>query len=129
RPRPSDQALRRTPVSPRVRTKSVHERGAHQAGARCAAAMHQTQALGRRRCESRLAQEMLFRVRRFRFASRPRSHLFHQESPIMKKALVAVSLATAAIAGLPTYAAAQSAPAASPHTFSGNLSLVSEYRY
>ncbi|MGD9941811.1 MAG: TorF family putative porin [Burkholderiaceae bacterium] len=47
----------------------------------------------------------------------------------MKKALVAVSLATAAIAGLPTYAAAQSAPAASPHTFSGNLSLVSEYRY
>ena len=49
----------------------------------------------------------------------------------MRKTIVAVSLATAALA-VPSLAAAQAAPAAapaSPHTFTGNVGLYSDYRF
>jgi len=46
----------------------------------------------------------------------------------MKKTFLAVSLACAA-GSLPSFAVAQSAAAESPHAFTGNLSLVSEYRF
>src|SRR6185295_10478251 len=51
---------------------------------------------------------------------------------LMRKTIIAASLATAAFA-VPTLASAQAAtPAAapaSPHTFTGNMSLVSDYRF
>src|SRR6185295_17197839 len=51
---------------------------------------------------------------------------------LMRKTIIAASLATAALA-VPTLASAQAAtPAAapaSPHTFTGNMSLVSDYRF
>jgi uncharacterized protein (TIGR02001 family) len=50
------------------------------------------------------------------------------EIPTMKKTLLAVALACAA-GGIPTLALAQASAAASPHTLTGNLGLVSEYRY
>ena len=48
----------------------------------------------------------------------------------MRKTILAASLATAALA-VPTLAAAQAAAAApaSPHTFTGNVGLFSEYRF
>ena len=49
----------------------------------------------------------------------------------MRKTLLAATLATAAIA-MPTFVQAQAAPAAapaSPHTFTGNIGLVSDYRF
>lgn len=46
----------------------------------------------------------------------------------MKKTILAVSLACAA-GGLPSHAFAQASAATPEHTFTGNLSLVSEYRY
>ena len=46
----------------------------------------------------------------------------------MKKTLIAASLACAA-GGLPSFALAQAAAAQPEHTFTGNLSLASEYRY
>jgi len=51
----------------------------------------------------------------------------------MRKTIIAASLASAAFA-LPNFAAAQTAAApaaapASPHTFTGNMSLVSDYRF
>ncbi len=48
----------------------------------------------------------------------------------MRKTIIAASLATAAFA-VPNLAAAQAAAAApaSPHTFTGNMSLVSDYRF
>jgi len=46
----------------------------------------------------------------------------------MKKSLIAVALAASA-AGLPAAAGAQTTAAASPHTLSANMGLVTEYRY
>ncbi len=46
----------------------------------------------------------------------------------MKKLIVAAGLAAVA-SSLPTFALAQAKPAASPHTFTGNVGFVSEYRY
>ncbi len=46
----------------------------------------------------------------------------------MKKTLIAASLAACAAGALPSLALAQAA-AASPHTFTGNVSLATEYRY
>ena len=46
----------------------------------------------------------------------------------MKKTLIAASLACAA-GSLPSFALAQAAAAQPEHTFTGNLSLASEYRY
>src|SRR5262245_6966550 len=49
----------------------------------------------------------------------------------MRKTIIAASLATAAFA-VPTLASAQAAPAAapaSPHTFTGNMAIVSDYRF
>ncbi len=45
----------------------------------------------------------------------------------MRKTLVSIALAT--LSAAPLVASAQSAPAASPHTFSGNVALTSEYIY
>jgi uncharacterized protein (TIGR02001 family) len=46
----------------------------------------------------------------------------------MKKSLLA-ALAATLIGAVPAISQAQSTPAASPHTFTGNLNIVSEYRY
>ena len=46
----------------------------------------------------------------------------------MRKLIVAAGLAAVA-SSLPTFALAQDKPAASPHTFTGNVGFVSEYRY
>jgi uncharacterized protein (TIGR02001 family) len=46
----------------------------------------------------------------------------------MRKTLVAASLATAALAA-PNLAMAQAKPEASPHTVTGNLAIVSDYRF
>jgi uncharacterized protein (TIGR02001 family) len=46
----------------------------------------------------------------------------------MRKTIIAATLASAAFA-VPQLASAQAAAAASPHTFTGNLGLVSDYRF
>jgi len=46
----------------------------------------------------------------------------------MRKTIIAAALATAALAA-PNLASAQAAAPASPHTFTGNVSLVSDYRF
>jgi uncharacterized protein (TIGR02001 family) len=46
----------------------------------------------------------------------------------MRKTMLAASLATAALAA-PGFASAQAKPEASPHTLTGNLAIVSDYRF
>ena len=60
--------------------------------------------------------------------SNPTILTIQAEMNLMKKLIVAAGLAAVA-SSLPTFALAQAKPAASPHTFTGNVGFVSDYRY